>query len=76
MRKIHVLTTEAKEALVLRLEAGEVVLSLAKEAGGFPGGFRDFAGFRGVDSNSKRNTVFFSDLVRGFEVEAFAGPMV
>lgn len=33
MRKIKVLTTKAKEALVLRLEAGEVVLSLAKEAG-------------------------------------------
>jgi len=29
MRKIRVLTSEEKEALVLRLEAGEAVLSLA-----------------------------------------------
>ncbi len=33
MRKIRVLTSEEKEALVLRLDAGEAVLSLAKEAG-------------------------------------------
>jgi hypothetical protein len=33
MRKIRVLTSEQKEALVLRLEAGEAALSLAKEAG-------------------------------------------
>ena len=33
MRKIQVLTTEKKEALVLRFEAGEAILSLAREAG-------------------------------------------
>lgn len=33
MTSIRVLTSEEKETLVLRLEAGEAVLSLAKEAG-------------------------------------------
>lgn len=33
MRKIRVLTSQEKEALILRLEAGEAVLPLAKEAG-------------------------------------------
>lgn len=33
MTSIRVLTREEKETLVLRLEAGEAVLSLAKEAG-------------------------------------------
>ena len=33
MKIIRVLTTQEKETLVLRLESGEAVLSLAKEAG-------------------------------------------
>jgi transposase len=33
MKKVRVLTTEEKEALILRVEAGEAILSVAKASG-------------------------------------------